>query len=226
METEYTIDELARAGETTVRSVRVYHERGLLPSPELRGRVGYYRTDHLTRLHTISRLLNRGMKLNGIRELFDAWDRGDGLADVLGVTGNGIADARDATMDAPADSPPARIEASTLDGGDLLDEYRLTNPRCYHLATHLIGAGLSVPAAEQLVEQLRTDCERIAERYASQLFRGPADQGRESTHSPQDQASLESDRAIALLLVTAAVSDLLDQAFTRFAVMPVPEPAD
>lgn len=84
-ETEFTIDELARAADITVRSVRVYHERGLLPSPDVRGRVGYYRGDHLDRLQTISRLLGRGMKLAGIRELLDAWDRGDGLADVLGV---------------------------------------------------------------------------------------------------------------------------------------------
>ncbi|MQY23874.1 MerR family transcriptional regulator [Nocardia macrotermitis] len=85
MQAEYTIDELARAAEITVRSVRVYHERGLLPSPALRGRIGYYGTEHLHRLQTISRLLSRGMKLNGIRELLEAWDRGEGLAEVLGV---------------------------------------------------------------------------------------------------------------------------------------------
>ncbi|WP_254206318.1 MerR family transcriptional regulator, partial [Nocardia alni] len=85
VQVEYTIDELARVADTTVRSVRVYHERGLLPSPEVRGRIGYYGAGHLHRLQTIGRLLSRGMKLNGIRELLDAWDRGEGLADVLGV---------------------------------------------------------------------------------------------------------------------------------------------
>src|SRR6266568_3289632 len=82
---EYTIDELARAAGTTVRSLRVYHERGVLPPPEVRGRTGFYGPDHLNRVHTIGRLLDRGIKLNGIRELLEAWDRGDDLGDILGV---------------------------------------------------------------------------------------------------------------------------------------------
>ncbi|MGY2062272.1 MerR family transcriptional regulator, partial [Nocardia gipuzkoensis] len=35
---EFTIDELAREAGTTVRSVRVYHERGVLPPPQVKGR--------------------------------------------------------------------------------------------------------------------------------------------------------------------------------------------
>ena len=34
----YTIDELAREAGTTVRSLRVYAERGILPPPEVKGR--------------------------------------------------------------------------------------------------------------------------------------------------------------------------------------------
>jgi DNA-binding transcriptional MerR regulator len=43
---EYRIDDLARAAGTTARRVRAYHERGLLPPPEKRGRVGYYNDSH------------------------------------------------------------------------------------------------------------------------------------------------------------------------------------
>src|SRR5262245_1725663 len=102
--TEYTIDELAHTADTTVRSVRVYHERGLLPPPEVRGRIGYYSQEHLSRLRMISRLLSRGVKLNGIRELLAAWDRGEGLADVLGVADESVNYALSTQDEPDADS--------------------------------------------------------------------------------------------------------------------------
>ena len=37
---EYTIDELARQADTTVRNVRAYQDRGLLPPQKKRGRTG------------------------------------------------------------------------------------------------------------------------------------------------------------------------------------------
>ena len=40
--TEYRIDELAAAAETSVRNVRVYQERGLLAPPRRVGRTGVY----------------------------------------------------------------------------------------------------------------------------------------------------------------------------------------
>ena len=51
-EREYSVDELAQAGETTVRNVRAYQDKGLLPPPERRGRVGVYRGEHLARLRS------------------------------------------------------------------------------------------------------------------------------------------------------------------------------
>lgn len=41
---EYTVDELARVSDTTVRNIRAYQDRGLLAPPEKRGRVGIYRS--------------------------------------------------------------------------------------------------------------------------------------------------------------------------------------
>ena len=84
-EREYSVDELAQAGETTVRNVRAYQDKGLLPPPERRGRVGVYRGEHLARLRLIGQLLERGYTIASIRELFDAWEKGQGLAHVLGL---------------------------------------------------------------------------------------------------------------------------------------------
>ncbi|MEU7769067.1 MerR family transcriptional regulator [Nocardia sp. NPDC049190] len=223
---EFTIDELARAADTTVRSVRVYHERGLLPSPEVRGRIGYYGSDHLNRLQTISRLLGRGMKLNGIRELLEAWDRGDGLADVLGVKhANSTAAELAANAEQEDDYPelPDYAKQALASSADPLEAYRLTNPRCCDLATRLNDTGLPAHDTFRLVERLRADLDRIADRFATELFYRLAGQAyEESPRTPRDRTKLETDLAIAQLIVTRAASELIDQAFARHSELPPP----
>ena len=74
--TEYRIDDLARAAGTTSRNVRAYQERGLLPPPEKRGRVGIYGDAHLERLEQVT-----GIHLArfGAKEgLVVSWIRQDG----------------------------------------------------------------------------------------------------------------------------------------------------
>ncbi|MFE9575183.1 MerR family transcriptional regulator [Nocardia sp. NPDC006044] len=215
---EYTIDELARAADTTVRSVRVYHERGLLPSPEVRGRVGYYGSGHLNRLETISRLLSRGMKLNGIKELLQAWDRGDGLGDVLGVTDQAAARPLDFPDENAIPELPDYARRALAANTDPRDAYRMTNPRCSDLATRLVDSGLPPDTTFQLVERLRFDCDRIAERCADELFDRLVGQAADGAdHTGQNRASVEVDLAVARLIVTRAASELLDQAFGRHA---------
>ncbi|NYH79488.1 DNA-binding transcriptional MerR regulator [Actinopolyspora biskrensis] len=63
---ELTIDELASRSGVTVRTVRFYASRGLLPPPRLRGRVGLYGADHLARLDLIRELQNLGFTLTAI----------------------------------------------------------------------------------------------------------------------------------------------------------------
>jgi DNA-binding transcriptional MerR regulator len=214
VQAEYTIDELARAADTTVRSVRVYHERGLLPSPELRGRIGYYGDEHLARLQTISRLLSRGMKLNGIRELLDAWGRGDGLAEVLGVPDQPPACT---THSRPAGSRPGHTAPASHDI-DTVVLHRPATPQGANPAGHLIDSGLSSTEARALIERLRADCERIVDRHARELLHRLA--GRTHDHSgatADNRAELESTTATAYLAITRTVTELLEQGLARYA---------
>jgi len=80
----WTIDDFARRAGTTVRNVRLYQERGLVPPPERRGRVGLYGPEHLERVRLVLALLARGYPLAAIRELLDAWAERRSLGDVLG----------------------------------------------------------------------------------------------------------------------------------------------
>src|SRR3954447_1433986 len=82
---ELDIDELARRAGTTVRTVRMYQERGLLPAPLRRGRKAAYGAAHLTRLRLVQRLADRGYSLAAIKDLVNAWDAQHGLSHVLGV---------------------------------------------------------------------------------------------------------------------------------------------
>lgn len=84
-EGEYTVDDLARLSHTTVRNIRAYQDRGVLPPPEKRGRLGVYNKKHLARMRVINNLLDRGFTLNNINELVAAWEEGRDLNDVLGL---------------------------------------------------------------------------------------------------------------------------------------------
>src|ERR1700733_12542730 len=64
---EYTVDDLARVADTTVRNVRAHQDRGLLAPPEKRGRVGVYDDTHVSRLRLINHLLTRGYTLANIQ---------------------------------------------------------------------------------------------------------------------------------------------------------------
>src|SRR5437899_3218612 len=68
----YTIDELARESGLTVRNIRAHQTRGLLPSPDVRGRTGYYGPEHLSRLQLILELQARGLKLAAVERLLAA----------------------------------------------------------------------------------------------------------------------------------------------------------
>ena len=62
-----TIDELAARAGVTVRTVRFYGTKGLLPPPVLGPRrVGRYGREHLARLELIEELQSRGMTLAAI----------------------------------------------------------------------------------------------------------------------------------------------------------------
>ncbi|MFF2651833.1 MerR family transcriptional regulator [Streptomyces sp. NPDC058045] len=79
------MEELAAEAGITVRTLRFYRERKLIPPPRREGRIAWYDERHLARLRTISALLERGHTLSGISELAEAFDHGRGVGEVLGL---------------------------------------------------------------------------------------------------------------------------------------------
>lgn len=66
-----TIDDLAARAGMTVRTVRFYSGRGLLPPPTMRGRTGYYGPDHLARLELVRELQAHGFTLTAIERYLE-----------------------------------------------------------------------------------------------------------------------------------------------------------
>ncbi|MGB6246630.1 MerR family transcriptional regulator [Gordonia sp. (in: high G+C Gram-positive bacteria)] len=80
---EYRINDLAQVSGVSVRNIRVYQDRGLLPPPTIRGRTGWYSDEHLVRLNLISRMLERGYTFATISELLHAAHYGMKVEHVL-----------------------------------------------------------------------------------------------------------------------------------------------
>ena len=174
---EFRVDELARAAGTTARNVRLYQERGLLPSPRLVGRVGWYDDSHLARLRLITRLLDRGFSLANIAELLTTWESGRDLSSVLGI---------EQVLTVPwNDEDPAPVALAELRasfgadfGGPEADRlvdigllqrqgrrYVVPSPALLGVARELVKIGLPLPAVMQLAETLVDHLAAIARGF-------------------------------------------------------------
>ncbi|MFE3445422.1 MerR family transcriptional regulator [Nocardia sp. NPDC059180] len=226
---EYTIDELAREAGTTVRSLRVYHDRGVLPPPQVKGRTGFYGAEHLNRVRTISRLLDRGIKLNGIRELLEAWDRGDDLGDVLGVSEDAVAEP--GTDTAAAETIPAtelaqrygavsnglaRVVAAGLYEPVDATTYRPADHRLIHVLDQMEAAG--IPADDMLaeLEKARTDADRIARRFVELFHRTAWQSYQRSARSAADRAALTESIDVARIVPGQVAGELVNRFVARY----------
>ncbi|MFE0760542.1 MerR family transcriptional regulator [Streptomyces smyrnaeus] len=177
---EYRIEDLAHRSGATVRTIRAYQDKGLLPKPERRGRANVYDDSHLARLRQIADLLERGYTLASIKELLQAWDEGRGLGGVLGLV---------AEVDGPwTDEESGRITRAELDelfGGEhdeaavseavalgVLEplpgregEFRVPSPQELSVAAELHKAGVPLLAITEQLRELRGQVEHIAARF-------------------------------------------------------------
>ncbi len=172
---EYSIDELAWTVGATVRNVRSYQERGLLPPPEKRGRTGIYTDAHLARLRLINRLLERGYTLQSIGELIQAWQEGRDLADLMGledaVTRPFVEEIPDFVSRADLIKrfrrfSPALIKQA-VELGILVpegrDRFRVPSPRLLHAGQELSEIGIPLDKLFTVVGRLRNNVELVAE---------------------------------------------------------------
>src|SRR5512143_2951659 len=63
-----TLDALTERVGMSVRNIRFYTTKGLVPPPLRRGRSGYYTSDHVARLQLVQELQGRGSTLSAIEK--------------------------------------------------------------------------------------------------------------------------------------------------------------
>ncbi|MFG2573611.1 MerR family transcriptional regulator [Streptomyces sp. NPDC048481] len=230
----YRIETLAHLSGATVRTIRAYQDRGLLPRPERKGRANHYSDAHLARLHQIAGLLDRGYTLVSIRELLDAHDTGRGLEGVLGLV---------AEVDGPwTDEEPARVSRAELTGrfGGVPDDRAITDavalgvlepvpgdddaflvpsPQELAVAVELHAAGVPLAAITAQLRELRGQVEHIASRFleftAEHVFARYLD----GEHRPTDAETAEAASLVRRLrpLARQTVDAELARAMRLFA---------
>ncbi|MET7692598.1 MerR family transcriptional regulator [Streptomyces sp. NPDC005483] len=210
----YRIEDLAHLSGATVRTIRAYQDRGLLPRPERRGRANIYTDTHLARLRQIADLLDRGYGLASIKELLEAYDSGRGLGGILGLV---------AEVDGPwTDEKAVRISRAELDArfGGIPDEaavaeavelgvlepvpgtedlFLVPSPQELAVAVELHAAGVPLSAISGHLRELRGQVEHIAARFLefttehvfARYLRGP--------HRPTDAEATEATSLVRRL---------------------------
>jgi DNA-binding transcriptional MerR regulator len=180
VEERYRIDDLARLAGTTVRNVRAYQDRALLPPPDKIGRVGWYSEAHLARLRLIGEMLSRGYTLANIAELIDVWVRGQDLRDVLGLEAALIApwgedrshvyteeELRELLAPLGSEHLGAAIQLGLITSEG--DRFRVGDRRLIEGASVLLRAGVPVEAVFELGATIATATDNIARLYVEMV---------------------------------------------------------
>ncbi|MEW1794982.1 MerR family transcriptional regulator [Streptomyces niveus] len=224
-----TVDELAARAGVTVRTIRFYSTRGLLPAPVIGPRrVGHYGQDHLSRLALIEELQHQGMTLAAIERYLEQLPPGLSAHDLAIHRALVAAWAPDSVQDA------TRAELERRAGRALSDEDidRLVamgvlaradaagSPGDYRVDPGLLRLGvelLDVPISHETILAARTvllEHTRSAAQALSRLFR-------DEVGHPYDVAAMKSLSAhmqpmVVQALVTAFQRSLKEELRAAF----------
>lgn len=205
-----TVDQLAARAGVTVRTVRFYSTRGLLPPPAIGPRrIGRYGLDHLSRLALIEELQSQGMTLAAIERYLQRLPEditADDLAIHRAMVTSWMPDTVDETTRGDlesrigrelTDDDVKRMAAMGVleDTGDP-DVFRV-DPSLLHLGVQLLDLPVSqesiVAAREVMLEHTRT-----AAKELSRLFRAEVSHPAPDGDGPEGLPADELDRVKSL----------------------------
>jgi len=174
---EYRINELAEVSGVSVRNIRVYQDRGLLPPPKIKGRTGWYSTEHLVRLNLISRLLERGYTFATISELLLAAHYGMRVEHVLHGEPKGSrwrTFKRAATITLTELRKTLGADEKTIAMSQKLGllakegaQYAVKSPELLEGAEVLVKAGIDLEPLLRKWERIQNDIDDIADNFVA-----------------------------------------------------------
>ncbi len=230
---ELTIDALAQRTGMTVRNIRAYQSRGLLPPPDVRGRTGFYGEEHRARIELIRELQAEGFNLEAIKRLLET---GGPSTDVLRFTR--------AVHEPFEDEEPHIVTGADLAGAvgieenpELLgralklglvtevgeDRYELRSPRLVAAGAELAELGVPPEAAIEVMSKLRRHADGVARTFVDlfieQVWKPFDAAGRPAERWPEVVEAIERLRPLAgealLAVFKLAMTEAVDKAFGR-----------
>ena len=229
-----TIDELAQRTRLTVRNIRAYQSRGLLPPPELRGRTGYYDEEHVARIELIRELQSQGFNLEAILRLIE--EAGGETHEVLRFT-RAVKEPfeheepREISLEELAErwgdaASPELLERAVALGlvrdlGD--DRFEERSPRLGQAGLELARLGINPEIALDVIERARRHAEGVADAYVqlflNEIWRPFEVAGRPPERLPEVREALERLRPLAsetlLAIFGLAMTEATERAFGR-----------
>ena len=226
---EMTIDQLAGAVKMTVRNVRAYASRGLIPAPRLVGRTGYYDQEHVNRLRLIRDLLERGYTLSAVEATLaknaalpagHALDLLDTLSDPRSpeqpeqITAEGL--ARLANVEPNSEFVDQLVGLGLVERLDAEGNLLLLKPFVVKAGAQAVALGLERASVVALLPFLSEHLDAIAHRFVDdvrgQLWRPFADAGMPAEQWPLMLSTIESLLPVASQAVVAIFRDKLNEA--------------
>lgn len=226
---ELTIDQLAGAVKMTVRNVRAYASRGLIPAPRLVGRTGYYDQEHVSRLMLIRDLLDRGYTLAAVEEALSrnsslsathALDLLDTLSDPRTpeeperTTDEAL--ARLANVEPSSSFVDELVTLGLIERLDAAGNLLLLKPFVVKAGAQAVAMGLDRESVLALLPFLSEHLDEIAQRFVAevrtQLWRPFADAGMPAEDWPRMLKTIESLLPVASQAVVAIFRDRLNEA--------------
>lgn len=207
---EFRMEELAREAGITVRTLRFYRERKLIPPPRREGRIAWYDESHLARLRTIAALLERGHTLSGIAELSEAFDRGRDVGELLGLGEPSEETPVRLTPEELADYFAGQVTPENLEAAMDLGYVGVDGEEIVHVSRRLLDVSAAlvregVPLADVLsaAKRVRAHAEDLAELFTDLVL------------SHATEKDLQRLRPLAKNVVEAELSLALDRRLAR-----------
>ena len=209
---QLTIEQLAAETGMSVRNIRAHQARGLLHPPEVRQRVGYYGADHVARLRLITELQADGFNLKGIERLLQG-EEADASQAMLSF--------RHAIAEPFEDERPEMVSAEELAerfgeaGTDSLERsmklglltpvgestYEVASPKLFRIAEEVVGRGVPMDAALDVVQVMQRSSRYVAEAFAElfmkSIWQPFLNEGRPAERWPEVLEAIERLRPIA-----------------------------
>ncbi|MGH3359354.1 MAG: MerR family transcriptional regulator, partial [Nocardioidaceae bacterium] len=153
----FTIEVLAQRTRMTVRALRSWNSKGLLPAPEIRGRTGYYAERHVRRVEHVRALIGEGYNLGVIARMLASADDEEAVVEFARavVSSHGDSDqeliVEAAELVAPwgDDVPDSFVDELVAlrlvePAGD--ERYRIASPRLLRITERLAAEGIPATA--------------------------------------------------------------------------------